>query len=135
MEDGGVERLEWVCRAAWLSDGCPCPSSSLPALHQLPFSLCKDRYIFSVWCCSNSCPAPGPYRSRPRYRHGASVAAPSLRRLPVLFVGSFEHLLHVSDLVLAHRRHVHVAPERQRRGHREGQTAGEDALRGENQRG
>lgn len=65
-------------------------------------------------------PALNPYRSRPRYRHGAGVAAPSLRRLPVLFVGSFEHLLHVSDLVLAHRRHVHVAPERQRWGRRRG---------------
>lgn len=50
------------------------------------------------------------YRSGPWYRHRAGVAAPSLRCLPVLFVGPFKHLLHVTDLVLAHCRHVHVAP-------------------------
>lgn len=52
-----------------------------------------------------------PYRSRPRDGHGAGVAAPPLWRLPVLFVGSFKHLLHIADLVLAHGWHVYVAPE------------------------
>lgn len=111
-----------------------------------PFSLGMDHYIFSFSRCSNSCPfsatlphpAPSllnPYRSRPRYRHGAGVAAPSLRRLPVLLVGSFEHLLHVSDLVLAHGRHVHVTPERQRRRHRKGEWARETVGGCGNQRG
>lgn len=80
------------------------------------FSLGMDHYI-----CVSPPPTPRtpprPYRSGPRQGHGAGVAAPPLGRLPVLLVGPLEDLLHVGDLVLAHGRHVHVPPGRQRRGH------------------
>lgn len=117
---GGEWRLEGERRRG--RDGClalrwlPLSCSPLPALHQLPFSVHGSLHLLGLFQPPPPPPILNPYRSRPRCRHGAGVAGPSLRRLPVLFVGSLEHLLHVGDLVLAHRRHVHVAPERQRRG-------------------
>lgn len=85
------------------------------------FSLGMDHYIFVFRPPSPQDSPPGlpprPYRSGPRHGHGTGVAAPPLGRLPVLLVGPLEDLLHVGDLVLAHGRHVHVPPGRQRRGH------------------
>lgn len=54
-----------------------------------------------------------PHRSGPRCGDGTCVAPPSLRGLSVLLVGPFEHLFHVADLILAHGRHINVAPEMQ----------------------
>lgn len=51
------------------------------------------------------------YRSRPWVGNRSSIAPPPLGCLPVFLVGAFKHLLHITDLVLTYRRHVHVTPE------------------------
>lgn len=51
------------------------------------------------------------YRSRTWDRDSTGVASPPLGCFPVLLVGSFKHLLHITDLVLTHRWHIHITPE------------------------
>lgn len=65
--------------------------------HQISFMICAR--------------LPVSHRSRPWNGDSAGVASPPLGRLPVLLIGSLKHLLHITDLVLADRRHVHVTPE------------------------
>lgn len=71
---------------------------------------CEPQFFFSADTGVYQDSVTVSYRSGPGEGDGAAVAPPLLRCLPVLLVHAFEHLLDVADLVLAHGRHVHVAP-------------------------
>lgn len=63
---------------------------------------CEPQFFFSADTGVYQDSVTVSYRSGPGEGDGAAVAPPLLRRLPVLLVHAFEHLLDVADLVLAH---------------------------------